>query len=83
MALDALWGQYMWIDHRNYPGGPLAYFAATGDAWYNGVGLAIGAAVNILGDGLLVRPISPRGAAQIGGEESTSNTLDDRCTGAT
>lgn len=65
MALDALWGQYMWIDNRNYPGGPLGFFAATGDAWYNVLGLATGAAVNILGDGLLVRSIFPRGAALI------------------
>jgi len=68
MALDALWGQYMWIDDRNYPGGPLGFFAVTGDAWYNVLGLATGAAVNILGDGLLVRPIFPRGAALIHGE---------------
>jgi hypothetical protein len=64
IALDALWGQYMWIDDRNYPGGPLEYFVETGDAWYNVVGLAAGALVNILGDGLLVCPIFPRGASQ-------------------
>ena len=58
-GMDALWGEYMWIDHRNYPGGPLGYFAATGNSWYNILGLALGATVNILGDGLLVRSVSP------------------------
>ena len=57
VATDALGGQYMWIDHRNYPGGPIGYFAATGADWYNVLGQAAGAAANILGDGLLVRLI--------------------------
>ena len=25
VAMDVLWGQYMWIDRRNYPGGPLGF----------------------------------------------------------
>jgi hypothetical protein len=54
VALGALWGQYMWIDHRNYPGGPLGYFAASEAAWFNVLGLAASTAANILGDGLLV-----------------------------
>jgi hypothetical protein len=83
MTLDALWGQYMWIDDRNYPGGPLGFFVVTGDAWYNVLGLATGAVVNTLGDGLLVRPIFPRGTALIGGEYSPSNALADRSTVAT
>ena len=57
VALGALGGQYMWIDHRNYPGGPLVYFLATKAAWFNVFGMAAGAAANILGDGLLVRLI--------------------------
>jgi hypothetical protein len=28
VAMFALGGQYTWIDHRNYPGGPLGYYAA-------------------------------------------------------
>jgi hypothetical protein len=57
VATDALGGQYMWIDHRNYPGGPLGYFAASDTAWFNLLRVAAGAAANILGDGLLVRLI--------------------------
>ena len=58
VAMDALWGQYMWIDHRNYPGGPLGYFAASQTEWFNVFGMAAAATANILGDGLLVRLIS-------------------------
>jgi hypothetical protein len=47
----------MWIDHRNYPGGPLGYLAATEAAWFNILGQAATAAANILGDGILVRLI--------------------------
>jgi hypothetical protein len=59
VASDALWGQFMWIDHRNYPGGPLGYYGASQGAWWNVIGFGTGAMANILGDGLLVRPISP------------------------
>ena len=57
VATDGLWGQYMWIDRRNYPGGPLGFFAASENAWYNVFGSAADATANILGDGLLVRHI--------------------------
>jgi hypothetical protein len=57
MATDALGGQYMWIDNRNYPGGPLGYTAATGAAWFNVLGETAAVVANILGDGLLVRLI--------------------------
>jgi hypothetical protein len=57
VASDALGGQYMWIDHRNYPGGPLGYFAVTQTMWLNILGQAAAATANILGDGLLVRLI--------------------------
>jgi hypothetical protein len=59
VTVDALWGQRMWIDHRNYPGGPLGYYAASVGAWYAILGFMAGAVANVLGDGLLVRPIFP------------------------
>ena len=59
---EALWGQYMWIDHRNYPGGPLAFYAASQAAWYVVIGLVATAVVNILGDGLLVSAVFLGGA---------------------
>jgi hypothetical protein len=55
VALVSLWGQYMWIDHRNYPGGPTAFYVATEAAWYSVMHLATCVLANILGDGLLVR----------------------------
>jgi hypothetical protein len=60
LSLHALWGQLMWIDHRNYPGGPLGFYLVSEAAWYTATALAAGVAANILGDGLLVCPITPR-----------------------
>jgi hypothetical protein len=54
VVTDGLWGQYMWIDRRNYAGGPLGFFAASENAWYNVFGSAADATANILGDGLLL-----------------------------
>jgi len=79
VAMDALGGQYMWIDHRNYPGGPPRYFVATRAAWFNVLGQGAAAATTILGDGLLVRLIlllRRRG-------EFVTNAMADRCTDAT
>jgi hypothetical protein len=57
LAANAVWGQYTWIDHRNHPGGPLGFYEATENVWYNTFGVAADAVTNILGDGLLVRPL--------------------------
>ncbi|KAJ4499745.1 hypothetical protein C8R41DRAFT_875766 [Lentinula lateritia] len=51
---DALWGEFMWIDHRDVSGGPLAYFEATTSMWMNVLGSAADATANIMGDGLLL-----------------------------
>jgi hypothetical protein len=84
VAMAALWGQYMWIDHRNYPGGPTAYFEATEAAWFTVFGMVARAAANILGDGLLVRLISflRSTARNRRGEKMWLNAMVDRCTGA-
>jgi hypothetical protein len=57
VAFDALWGQYMWIDHRNYPGGPVAFFQASEGSWYSATAFGGSVMANILGDGLLVRHV--------------------------
>jgi hypothetical protein len=62
-----MWGQFMWIDHRNHPGGPLKFLADSNSSWSFILAFAANAAANILGDGLLVRPDSLRDAAQVAG----------------
>lgn len=52
---NALMGQLMWIDHRNVPGGPAAYFAEHVTDWWQTLGSATSAVMNLMGDGLLVR----------------------------
>lgn len=59
MAFNDLWGQYMWIDYRNHPGGPLGFYAASQHAWYTVIGFGSDVTGNILGDALLVCHISP------------------------
>jgi len=65
LASNALLGQFMWIDHRNDPGGPVGYFVASQSLWYFVLGSAASATANFIGDGLLVRFISPRCVAQM------------------
>ncbi|KAE9393402.1 hypothetical protein BT96DRAFT_887315 [Gymnopus androsaceus JB14] len=54
VTTDGLWGEFMWIDDRNFPGGPLGYFSATTSMWMNVFGSAADATANILVDGLLL-----------------------------
>src|SRR5579863_3255031 len=65
VAVGGVWGQYMWIDHRNDPGGPLGFYAVTQGTWYNVFRFAANATGNVLADGLLVRPIPPWNTAQV------------------
>jgi hypothetical protein len=53
-AANAHLGQLMWMDHRDFPGGPAAYWAANNDVWYNVLGAATDVTANIMGDALLV-----------------------------
>ncbi|KDR83274.1 hypothetical protein GALMADRAFT_877005 [Galerina marginata CBS 339.88] len=34
LSLNALTGQLMWIDHRDFPGGPFAYFLSASGDWF-------------------------------------------------
>jgi len=61
VAVDSMWGQFMWIDHRNYPGGPLEFLVDSQlpkFSWSFILAFTANAAANILSDGILVRPIS-------------------------
>ena len=61
LASNALMGQFMWIDHRNDPG----HFVASQSLCYFVLGTSAFATANFIGDGLLVRSISPRCADQM------------------
>ncbi|KAE9394591.1 hypothetical protein BT96DRAFT_886487 [Gymnopus androsaceus JB14] len=54
MIANSLLGQEMWIEHRNYPGGPVAYWTDNGAVWYNVLGSAADMFGNFMGDALLV-----------------------------
>ncbi|KAG1813094.1 hypothetical protein EV424DRAFT_1514933 [Suillus variegatus] len=46
--------ELMWIERRNYPGGPPAFFAANLAAWYNVFGTSAVCLANMMTDGLLL-----------------------------
>jgi hypothetical protein len=79
IASSSLLCQFMWIDYRNHPGGPLGYYGASQGAWYNVLSFAAPAMANILGDGLLVRP---RGVARAGSRKADIIVEPDRYTDA-
>ena len=47
--------EFMWIDHRDFEGGPLGYFAVGSTAWWEIFGTAADMVANFIGDGILVR----------------------------
>jgi len=55
VTLDAMWGSFMWIGHRNDPGGPLGFYGTSEGAWYNAMDFTANAMANAIADGLLVR----------------------------
>lgn len=56
-ASDALYGQLMWIEHPNFPGGPVAYFFENTNIWIQVFGTLACMIADWLGEGLLVRNI--------------------------
>lgn len=54
MIANSLLGQEMWIEHRNYPGGPVAYLTDNSTVWYNVLGSAADMFGNFMGDALLL-----------------------------
>jgi len=51
---NALPGQLMWIDHRDYPGGPLAYYSAESTSWFSVLSTATGVVQVFMNDALLL-----------------------------
>ncbi|KAJ7225949.1 hypothetical protein GGX14DRAFT_423122 [Mycena pura] len=53
-SCNAIFGQLIWIDHRDVVGGPAAFLYANLSAWYNTLGTVTGICMNFLADGLLL-----------------------------
>ncbi|KAI0311940.1 hypothetical protein OF83DRAFT_706170 [Amylostereum chailletii] len=51
---NAYMGQLMWIEHRDFPGGPYVYYLAKSTLWINVLGSATDILANILGDAYLL-----------------------------
>ena len=58
VTADALWAKYTLIN-ANAPNGQVGSHGSSDSGWYNHLGFSADATANILGDGLLVRYISP------------------------
>ncbi len=56
---NAYIGQLMWIDHRDAPGSPFAYFIAESTLWTSVWGSAADIFANVIGDGFLVCHLVP------------------------
>lgn len=54
VAVQAVFGQEMWIVHADYPGGSGAYLADNAAVWYQTLGSAASIVLNLMSDGLLV-----------------------------
>jgi hypothetical protein len=57
MAANQLMGLFMWIEHRNFPGGPFSYYIANSTLWINVLGTTACIVGNYLNDALLVLPL--------------------------
>jgi len=53
-STNVLMGQLMWIEHRDFPGGPFSYFLSHGSSWIQVLGSATDIVGNFMGDALLV-----------------------------
>lgn len=54
LMANLLLGQFMWIEHRNFPGGPVAYFNDESTIWFNVLGSAADVVADYLSNALLV-----------------------------
>ena len=54
MAANQIMGQLMWIEDRNFPGGPFDYYMANSTLWINILGTATCIVGNYMNDALLV-----------------------------
>jgi len=60
---NVLMGHLMWIEHRDFPGGPFYYYLSQGCSWVVVLGSSTDIAGNFMGDALLVGAGVPPDAA--------------------
>ena len=53
---QSYFGEKMWIEHSDYPGGSDAYWNAYSSVWYQTWGITACVVSNLMSDALLVRP---------------------------
>ena len=56
-AGDAYYGQLMWVEHSDFPGGPFAYFEEKSNIWFQVTGSLLSMIADWLGEALLVYSI--------------------------
>lgn len=54
MAVQAIFGEEMWIVHADYPGDAAAYLQEYASVWYQTMGTTASVALNLLADRLMV-----------------------------
>ncbi|PIL34472.1 hypothetical protein GSI_03249 [Ganoderma sinense ZZ0214-1] len=54
VAVQAVFGEEMWIVHVDYPGGSAQYLADNAAVWYQTLGSAASIVLNLMSDGLLI-----------------------------
>ncbi|KAA1476441.1 hypothetical protein DENSPDRAFT_861195 [Dentipellis sp. KUC8613] len=54
VAANDAFAQLMWIEHRDFPGGPLGYLSAKSSLWVNTFSTAGGILAQIVADGILI-----------------------------
>jgi hypothetical protein len=53
LETNCVFGDLMWIDDGNFPGGPVAFYQDNSSAWYNIFGTATDVAAFAMADGLM------------------------------
>lgn len=54
LSANVLMGQLMWIEHRDFPGGPFSYMLSYSNSWWEVLGSSTDIVANFMGDALLV-----------------------------
>jgi len=54
VATNTVTEEFMWIDHRNFPGGPLGYFSVASSSWWGVLNVVCGVVSLALTDALLL-----------------------------